>query len=132
MRCALFPDGTAAEHAGEIASFFAGSTLILSAALGAFADDGSALGFAELSIRSHADACYSGRIAYLEGWYVTSAARNKGVGRALVRAAEEWGRAQGCTEFASDALIENVVSIAAHRALGFTEIDRVVTFRKDL
>jgi aminoglycoside 6'-N-acetyltransferase I len=49
-----------------------------------------------------------------------------------VRAAEEWGRAQGCTEFASDALIENVVSIAAHRALGFTEIDRVVTFRKDL
>jgi aminoglycoside 6'-N-acetyltransferase I len=132
MRCALFTDGSAAEHAEEIAAFFAGSPKYFHAALGAFADDGSAIGFAELSIRSHAEQCYSGRIAYLEGWYVHPAWRSRGVGKALVRAAEEWGRAAGCTEFGSDADIENSGSIAAHLALGFTETDRVVTFRRDL
>jgi aminoglycoside 6'-N-acetyltransferase I len=71
-------------------------------------------------------------VAYLEGWFVVPAARGRGVGRALIAAAEEWGRAQGCCEFASDAHPDNEVSAAAHRALGFVEAGLVRCFRKDL
>jgi aminoglycoside 6'-N-acetyltransferase I len=42
------------------------------------------------------------------------------------------GAAQGCTEFASDALIDNDVSARAHTALGFTETSQIRCFRKDI
>ena len=58
--------------------------------------------------------------------------RRHGVGRALVRAAEEWGRAQGCSEFASDTEIDNEDSAKAHAALGFEEVERIRCFRKSL
>src|SRR5205085_454596 len=74
------------------------------------AEEGSRalIGFAELSIHNIAESCVSGRVAYLEGWWVDPAVRRRGVGRALVAAAEEWGRAQGCTEFASDTEVDNL------------------------
>nr|WP_241823604.1 GNAT family N-acetyltransferase [Sphingomonas sp. Sph1(2015)] len=53
-------------------------------------------------------------------------------GGALVAAVADWGRAQGCSEFASDAELENVDSHAMHRALGFVETERVVYFRWEL
>ena len=71
-------------------------------------------------------------MAYLEGWFVVPEARGRGVGRELIAAAEEWGRSQGCCEFASDTQADNEVSTAAHRALGFMEVGLVRCFRKDL
>jgi len=71
-------------------------------------------------------------VAYLEGWYVESEWRRRGVGTALVAAAEAWARAQGCTELASDALPDNDTSAAAHLALGFTETVRIRCFKKQL
>ena len=59
-------------------------------------------------------------------------ARRGGVGRALIQAAEEWGRSIGCTEFASDADLTNNVSAAAHKALGFVEVGQVRCFRKNI
>ena len=60
-------------------------------------------------------------------------------GRATVRrvapadgAALEWGRAQGCVAFGSDAVADNETSALAHRALGFEEVDVIRVFRKDL
>jgi aminoglycoside 6'-N-acetyltransferase I len=41
-------------------------------------------------------------------------------------------RDQGCREFASDALLDNSGSLAAHAACGFEETERVVYFRKRL
>jgi aminoglycoside 6'-N-acetyltransferase I len=38
----------------------------------------------------------------------------------------------GCSEFASDALAENTASAAAHRALGFEEVEVIRCFRKRL
>jgi len=58
--------------------------------------------------------------------------RRCGVGRALVAAAEAWARSQGCTEMASDAQLDNRVSLEAHEALGFEVVDRCVHFRKRL
>jgi aminoglycoside 6'-N-acetyltransferase I len=71
-------------------------------------------------------------VAYLEGWYVVPGLRRQGVGRALVAAAEAWARAQGCTEFGSDAVLDNEPSAAAHRALGFEETAQIRCFKKVL
>jgi aminoglycoside 6'-N-acetyltransferase I len=94
--------------------------------------DGQPIGFAELSTRSHADGCDSDAVAYLEGWFVESSFRRKGAGRALVNAAEQWARNQGCTEFASDTEIDNGASAGAHKALGFVEVSRLISFRKEI
>jgi aminoglycoside 6'-N-acetyltransferase I len=132
LRHALWPEGSEAEHRLEIDRFFAGQAHEPTAVLLAEDHRGRAIGLAELSIRSHAEGCRSDRVAYLEGWYVVPEARGAGVGRALIDAAEEWGRSQGCREFASDTEPGNDVSAAAHRALGFTEVGLVRCFRKDL
>ena len=130
MRCALWP-GADEDHASEVERFFTTGVRNLLAVLMAF-DAGRPVGFAELSIRNCAEGCETDRVAYLEGWYVAPHARRRGVGRALVEAAEVWGRAQGCTEFASDTEIDNAVSAAAHHALGFAETERLRTVRKAL
>lgn len=132
MRDALWPDYASTWHADEIQQFFAGKLAMPLAVLIAEDDAGKALGFAELSIRNYAEDCVTDRVAYLEGWYVVPGARRKGVGRALIAAAEQWARAQGCTEFGSDALIDNEISAVAHRALGFTETAQIRCFRKQL
>jgi aminoglycoside 6'-N-acetyltransferase I len=98
----------------------------------ALAADASVAGFAELSIRNIVDSCSTDRVAYLEGWYVVPQFRRRGIGAALIRAAEQWAAAQGCTEFASDSEIDNQVSYAAHLHAGFEETGRVRTFRKKI
>ncbi len=104
MRHALWPEGDAAEHAGEIERYFAGQLHEPLEVLLAIADTSRIVGFAELSIRNYAEDCVTNRVAYLEGWYVVPDARRQGVGGALVAAAEQWGRSQGCIEFGSDTL----------------------------
>ena len=89
-------------------------------------------GFAEVSRRAYAEGCETSPVGFLEGWYVVPERRREGIGRALVAAAEGWAHALGCREFASDALAENSVSAAAHRALGFEEVEVIRCFRKGL
>jgi len=131
MREALWPDGTGS-HAQEVQDFLGGRLKMPLEVLLAVDEEGTPLGFVELSIRSYAEDCVTDRVAYLEGWYVVPEARRRGVGAALVRAAEDWGRAQGCSEFASDALLGNDVSAAAHHALGFEEPVQIRCFKKNL
>jgi aminoglycoside 6'-N-acetyltransferase I len=131
MRQELWP-APRGEHAAEIQRFFDGRYKQLAEVLVALEDGGRAIGFAELSIRSHADGCDSNGVGYLEGWFVEGSFRRQGAGTALVKASEQWARNQGCTEFASDTDIDNEVSAAAHQALGFTEMSRLICFRKEL
>ena len=77
---------------------------------------GAPIGFAEVSLREIAEGCLSSPVGYLEGWFVADEARGLGVGRRLVAAGEEWAAAQGCTEFASDAALHNVVSRSGRAA----------------
>lgn len=130
MREQLWPSPPG-EHAAEVGTFFGGERQDPMEVLLAV-EGNEVVGFAEVSIRSHAEGCRPGRIAYLEGWFVVPDWRGRGVGRALLRAVEAWGRAQGCRELGSDTELDNAGSAAAHRALGFQEVDRVVCFRKDL
>ncbi len=95
-------------------------------------DEGRVVGFAEATLRSHAEGCVTSPVAYLEGWYVLATHRGCGVGTALLCAVEEWARREGCSELASDAELPNVTGAAAHRALGFAEVERIVCFRKSI
>src|SRR5437667_1297014 len=90
------------DHSAEVARFFAGERPTVAAVFVAIDDYGQMAGFAEASIRPYAEGCDSGRVAYLEGWFVEAHSRHQGVGAALVAAVEEWGRSQGCTELGSD------------------------------
>ena len=94
---------------------------------------GRPVGFVEAAVRSdYVNGTSSSPVAFLEGIYVVPEARRKRVAASLVLAVAEWARSFGCVEFASDAALDNVVSHAVHRALGFAETERVVFFRKEL
>jgi aminoglycoside 6'-N-acetyltransferase I len=93
---------------------------------------GKAVGFIECSIRDKAPACETDRIGYIEGWYVVPEFRRKGVGRSLVKQAEQWARDMGCTEMASDTTSNYPFSPAVHKTLGYREVKRKFFYRKDL
>lgn len=131
LRDALWPS-PAREHAGEIDRYFSGKVGEPLEVLLAFDEQGRAIGLIELSIRAYAEGCATDRVAFVEGWYVDPNARGKGVGAALINAAEAWARSQGCTELGSDTEVENVSSTAAHLAVGFIETGVVRCFKKSL
>jgi aminoglycoside 6'-N-acetyltransferase I len=131
MRQALWPDDPAS-HARDVAAFFEGTIRNLDHVLLAVDGENHPIGFAEMSIRSYSEGCYSGRVAFLEGWYVDAAFRRRGVGAALVRGVEAWGRAQRSTELGSDTQLHNTDGSRAHLALGFDEVERIICFRKPL
>lgn len=91
---------------------------------------GHAVGFAEVSRREFAEGCLTSPVGYLEGWFVKPQARGRGVGAALVKAGEAWAAEHGCAEFASDAELDNDVSLRAHAALGFEPVADIRCFRK--
>src|SRR5215831_10181037 len=110
---ALWPESSAEEHVQELELILAGEApgalpLVIFVAEDA---DGSLVAFLECGLRSHAASCNPSRpVGYVEGWYVAEEHRQRGIGKHLLTAAEEWARDQGCTEMASDALIDNVLS----------------------
>jgi aminoglycoside 6'-N-acetyltransferase I len=135
MMASLWPEGSAAEHAGEAETLIASGRCgtLAGAILVARNADGEPEGFLQVGLRSHADGCDVAQpVGFVEGWFVRPEARRRGIGRALLRAGEDWARARGCVEMGSDALIDNLPSCDAHRALGFEVVDRCVHFRKRL
>jgi aminoglycoside 6'-N-acetyltransferase I len=94
--------------------------------------DGRLAGFVEVGARPYADGCDTSPVGYIEAWYVDPDVRRRGHGQALLAAAEAWARDRGYREMASDALLDNTVSHAAHRRAGYEEVDRVVQFRKTI
>ena len=129
MRDALWP-GALSDHDAETVRYFAdgGDTTVVFVA----EEDRHLVGFLELDFRKYAPGCSSSPVPFVEGWYVEAAHQGRGVGRALMAAAEAHARSHGYTEIASDTDIERSGSIAAHRALGFEEVERVVVFRRSL
>ena len=135
MRCALWPESSASHHAGELTAVLDGSSQRVYPLMIFVAedDDGSLAGFLEANLRSAADGCDEKRlVGYVEGWFVAESRRGQGFGSALLHAAEDWARAQGCVEMASDADISNILSQRVHAASGFIVSARSVLFRKRL
>jgi aminoglycoside 6'-N-acetyltransferase I len=130
LRKLLWDESTDAEHKAEMLDIYEHSDtqLVLIAQL----DDGRLVGFLEASIRPFVEDCHSDHVGYLEGWFVEEDFRRYGVGRKLVRSAENWASSKGCEEMASDAEVGNDLSLKAHLNLGYEETSRLVHLRKDL
>jgi aminoglycoside 6'-N-acetyltransferase I len=131
MRSRLWSDASLEEHRAEMADLLNDSQNC--AQFMAYSGAGQAVGFAEASVRhEYVNGTNSSPVAYLEGVYVEAGARRTGLGAALIDAVAAWGQAQGCTELASDAPMENAVSQDVHLALGFVVTEKVVFFVRPL
>ena len=129
LREALWP-GSLSDHETETRTYFEER---LKAPIVFVAEaDGRLVGFLELDYRKYAPGCSSSPVPFIEGWYVEPALQGRGIGRALVEAAETRARADGHHEIASDAELENTDGIAAHLAAGYEEVERIVCFRRSL
>lgn len=129
MRCALWPGETGVDDVEEMNDALergGGAAAFL-----AFDDRGSAIGFAEATVRrEYVNGTDTSPVGFLEGWFVRPEWRGRGIGRALVESVEDWTRMRGCRELASDTWLDSTDSQQAHRHCGFEETERIVFFRK--
>jgi len=130
LRLLLWDETSEDDHKNEMVDIIehSDSQLVVVADL----DGGRLAGFLEASIRSYVEDCDTDNVGYLEGWYVEDDYRRLGIGSSLVSYAEKWALQKGCTEMASDAEIDNTVSLQAHTRLGYAETSRLVHLRKEL
>ncbi|WP_282611409.1 aminoglycoside 6'-N-acetyltransferase [Pelagibius sp. Alg239-R121] len=130
LRVRLWADMTYEQHRDEAAAMLARP----SGEFVAFLDlaDGTGIrAFAEAALRhDYVNGCQTSPVAYLEGIFVRPENRGAGIGRDLLKSVLSWAQQQGCSELASDADLDNLISHAFHRSLGFEETERVVYFRK--
>ena len=91
------------------------------------------VGFAQCQLRhDYVEGTETSPVAYLEGIYVKETFRELGFASQLMKSCEDWARAEGCVEFASDCEIDNTESLAFHLKLGFKEANRIICFSKYL
>jgi aminoglycoside 6'-N-acetyltransferase I len=128
----LFPDFYDGESESDMRKFLDRIAANDAALFIAERDEGSPCGFVEAATRPYADGCSTSPVGYIEAWFVDADMRRRGVGRALLDAAEHWARSLGLREMASDALLDNDVSHEAHRRSGYVEVERAVRYRKPL
>lgn len=96
-------------------------------------ENGTPIGFAQCSLRhDYVEGTESSPVGYLEGIYIKDEFRNKGYAKELLRACEEWAKNKGFCEFASDCEIDNISSLLFHKAVNFTEANRIICFTKKL
>jgi len=129
LRDALWP-GSLSDHESETREYFDTSRTLPIVFVAEI--DRRVVGFLELDFRKYAPGCASSPVPFIEGWHVELALQGRGIGRALVEAAEARARAAGYLEIASDADLTNDDGIAAHLAVGYEEVERIVCFRKSL
>ena len=120
LACELWPDHPL-EEMGEDAAVFL------------YREQGEAVGFAQCQLcHDYVEGMETSPVGYLEGIYVRKGARRQGVTRKLLAACEDWAKAKGCAEFASDCKLDKTDSQRFHRAVGFEEANRIVAYVKKL
>jgi aminoglycoside 6'-N-acetyltransferase I len=129
LRQQLWPAIDQLRHGREIAVMMADEARF--AAFG-YETPAGVVGLIEASLRERPDALPPDRMGYVEALYVAPDHRGKGVGTALLEAAEQWARTSGCEIMGSDAEVNNQAGIVIHQALGYRESERIVRFEKAL
>ncbi len=130
LRHALWPDTSLEQHLQEIYETLDQDDPDTVTFIAESAGDQIA-GFAEAALRrDYVNGCETSPVLFLEGIYVSPEYRQRGTARLLCETIANWGREKGCTEFASDVLLENRDSQSFHMALGFDETERVIFYRK--
>jgi aminoglycoside 6'-N-acetyltransferase I len=130
LRKLLWDQSSETEHREEMLDIYEhrDTQLVLVAENGS----GELCGFLEASIRPFVEDCQTDHVGYLEGWFVLPGYRKHGIGKLLVKGAEDWAREHGCEEMASDSEVGNDLSLDVHLRLGYQETSRLVHLRKDL
>ncbi len=91
------------------------------------------IGFAQCQLRyDYVEGTTMSPVGYLEGIFIKEEYRNKGYAKELLAECEAWARDNGCKEFASDCEINNTDSFHFHKAMNFTEANRIICFTKAL
>lgn len=91
------------------------------------------IGFINVSLRhDYVAGCDSSPVGYVEGVYVKEEYRENGIARELLKIGEEWATSKGCTEMGSDIEIDNNISYKFHEKCGFTEVEKVICFIKEI
>lgn len=91
------------------------------------------IGFAQCQLRfDYVEGTETSPVGYLEGIFVKKEYRNKGYAKELLTKCEAWAKSKGCREFASDCETDNTESFYFHKAMNFTEANRIICFTKQL
>ncbi len=91
------------------------------------------IGFAQCQLRNdYVEGAKTSPVGYLEGIFIKDGYRNKGYAKELLTECELWAKYNGCQEFASDCEIDNTDSFHFHKAMNFTEVNRIICFTKTL
>lgn len=91
------------------------------------------VGFAQCQLRyDYVEGTKTSPVGYLEGIFVKEGCRGKGYAKELLAECEAWAKCNGCHEFASDCEIDNIESLHFHKAMNFTEANRIICFTKAL
>ena len=91
------------------------------------------IGFAQCQLRyDYVEGTRTSPVGYLEGIFIKEGYRNKGHAKELLAECEAWAKCKGCQEFASDCEIDNIDSFQFHKAMNFTEANRIICFTKTL
>lgn len=95
--------------------------------------NGAPVGFAQCQLRhDYVEGTATTPVGYLEGIFIKEDSRKKGYAKALLESCENWAKGKGCAEFASDCELDNDISLAFHKAVGFEEANRIICFAKKL
>ena len=96
-------------------------------------EDDIPVGFAQCQLRyDYVEGTETTPVGYLEGIFIMENYRNRGYAKELLNKCEMWAKDKGCKEFASDCEIDNDISFQFHKAMYFTEANRIICFTKKL
>lgn len=74
---------------------------------------------------------HAGPCALIEELVVDKEARRQGIGRALIQAALDWAKVQGCSEVKVSTEADNVKAQAFYRRLGFESLALLLEYELD-
>ena len=130
LRSALWPDCAPDQHEIEMGTVLADADR--AAAFVSPARGERLAGFVEVALRPWREECPGSPVGYVEALYVAPEERGRGVGDALLAAAEAWASSRGCRTMAADARLDNDSHRALHRRRGYEELAVRVRLRKRL
>jgi aminoglycoside 6'-N-acetyltransferase I len=82
-----------------------------------YGKEGTLNGSLQVGLRLHANGCDPSQpVGFIEDWFVYEHFRGQGIGKALMRAAENWAHNHGGKEMASDTWIDHASSMKAPEA----------------
>ncbi len=95
--------------------------------------DNEFVGFIQVAVRNdYVEGAKSSPTGFVEGIFVKSSVRKKGIAKKLVREGEIWSKERGCKQMGSDVEFHNTDSYQFHKSIGYQEVNRVICFLRDI